>query len=122
FFTSPAQNWNHNCADCHSTLVERRYDVTQDTFDTRWAELSVGCEACHGPGAEHVRTARTGQPSPLSARRRASEPWFPSSTGSPVPHAPDDAEVTTCAPCHSRRTPLKEGFLASDPFLDFFEP
>lgn len=122
FFTSPAQNWNHNCADCHSTLVERRYDVTQDTFDTRWAELSVGCEACHGPGAEHVRTARTGQPSPLSARRRASEPWFPNSTGSPVPHAPDDAEVTTCAPCHSRRTPLKEGFLASDPFLDFFEP
>jgi hypothetical protein len=33
FFTSPAQNWNHMCADCHSTLVERRYDPTADRFD-----------------------------------------------------------------------------------------
>src|SRR4051812_13124159 len=63
FFTSPAQNWNQVCADCHSTLVERRYDSAADSFDTRWAELSVGCEACHGPGAEHVRSAKAGGPS-----------------------------------------------------------
>jgi predicted CXXCH cytochrome family protein len=31
-------------------------------------------------------------------------------------------EVEVCAPCHSRREPLKEGFVASDPFLDSFEP
>jgi predicted CXXCH cytochrome family protein len=31
-------------------------------------------------------------------------------------------EVEVCAPCHSRRKPLKEGFVASDPFLDSFEP
>src|SRR6478752_2092747 len=61
FFTTPAQNWNNVCADCHSTRVKRRYDVTADSFDTRWAELSVGCEACHGPGAEHVRTAQAGR-------------------------------------------------------------
>lgn len=128
FFTSPAQNWNHMCAECHSTWVERRYDAEADSFDTRWAALSVGCEACHGPGAEHVRSAGASVSNasvpiaPLPARLKASEPWLPSETGSPKPHVQDGVEVETCAPCHSRRKPLKEGFVASDPFLDSFAP
>ncbi|HYP99330.1 MAG TPA: tetratricopeptide repeat protein [Polyangiaceae bacterium] len=122
FFTAPAQNWNNVCADCHSTRVERRYDPAADSFDTRWAELSVGCEACHGPGAEHVRTAKGGKAAPFTARLKPSEPWTPSETGSPTPRTQDDREVEVCAPCHSRRTPLKEAFIASDPFLDSFEP
>lgn len=122
FFTGSAQNWNHICADCHSTWVERRYDVAADSFDTRWAELSVGCEACHGPGAEHVQSARAGKAEPFATRLARSEPWMPSETGSPIPRAKDDVELEVCAPCHSRRSPLKEGFVASDPFLDSFEP
>jgi predicted CXXCH cytochrome family protein len=125
FFTSAAQNWNHMCADCHSTSVERRYDPAADRFDTRWAELSVGCEACHGPGAEHVRAAKAGSPDPaalLTVRLKPSQPWSPSATGSPTPRAQDGVEVEVCAPCHSRRKPLKEGFLAGDAFLDAFEP
>jgi predicted CXXCH cytochrome family protein len=122
FFTASAQNWNHVCADCHSTRVERRYDSAADSFDTRWAELSVGCEACHGPGAEHVRTAKSGKAAPFAASLKPSEPWTPSDTGSPTPRTQEGTEVEVCAPCHSRRTPLKEGFIASDPFLDSFEP
>lgn len=122
YFTSPAQSWNHMCADCHSTLVERRYDPAADRFDTRWAELSVGCEACHGPGAEHVRSAKAGQAAPFPVRLKLSEPWMPSATGSPSPRPQDGVEVEVCAPCHSRREPLREGFIASDPFLDSFEP
>ncbi len=129
FFTSSAQNWNHICADCHSTRVERRYDVAADSFDTRWAEQSVGCEACHGPGAEHVRAAKAGTRAnaanpagPFAVKLKPSEPWLPSATGSPTPRTQDGVEVEVCAPCHSRRTPVKEGFLASDPFLDSFEP
>jgi len=126
FFTAPAQNWNHVCADCHSTLVERRYDAANDSFDTRWAELSVGCEACHGPGREHIRAARAGKPdeaiAALAVRLEPSEPWSPSVTGSPTPRSQDGVEVEVCAPCHSRRTPIQEGFLAGDPFLDSFVP
>jgi predicted CXXCH cytochrome family protein len=114
------------CADCHSTLVERRYELTADRFDTRWAELSVGCEACHGPGAEHVRAAKAGKTADaaasLAVRLKLSEPWMPSATGSPTPRGQDGVEVEVCAPCHSRREPLKEGFLAGDPFMDHFEP
>jgi predicted CXXCH cytochrome family protein len=125
FFTSAAQNWNHMCAECHSTWVERRYDAAADRFDTRWAELSVGCEACHGPGADHVQSAQaagSGPVLPLRARLKHSAPWTPSGSGSPLPHPQDGFEVEVCAPCHSRREPLKEAFLASDAFLDSFEP
>ncbi len=122
FFAGAAQNWNHICADCHSTGLERRYDGASDSFDTRWAELSVGCEACHGPGSEHVRSAKAGKPEPLPARLHRSEPWRPSATGSPEPRAQEGKELESCAPCHSRRLPLKEGFVAGDAFLDAFEP
>lgn len=126
FFTSAAQNWNHMCAECHSTWVERRYDTATDSFDTRWAELSVGCEACHGPGAAHVRSAKAGSKAASIAKLpvslKSSGLWAPSTTGSPIPHTQDGVEVDACAPCHSRREPLKEHFLASDPFLDSFEP
>jgi predicted CXXCH cytochrome family protein len=49
-------------------------------------------------------------------------PWTPSSSGSPVPRKQDGIEVEVCAPCHSRREPLHEGFIAGDALLDAFEP
>ncbi|MFM8480478.1 MAG: multiheme c-type cytochrome, partial [Gammaproteobacteria bacterium] len=53
-WTQPAQNWNFMCADCHSTDIRRNYSADESAFDTRWSDLAVGCEACHGPGSKHV--------------------------------------------------------------------
>jgi predicted CXXCH cytochrome family protein len=39
-------NWVSECAQCHVT----GFDPAKHT----WKELSVGCEACHGPGSAHV--------------------------------------------------------------------
>jgi len=61
-WTRPSQNWNFMCADCHSTDVRKNYDADTDKFQTRWAEISVGCEACHGPGSRHVKWAATQSP------------------------------------------------------------
>jgi hypothetical protein len=44
--------WNQNCHMCHATGVRPRLDV--DRCDTHAAELGIACEACHGPGAQHV--------------------------------------------------------------------
>jgi hypothetical protein len=45
--------WNSSCLHCHSTRAEPR--LAQDgQHDTRVAELGIACEACHGPGREHV--------------------------------------------------------------------
>jgi predicted CXXCH cytochrome family protein len=55
------QNWNFMCAECHSTGVRKNYDAANDRFATTFAEISVGCEACHGQGSAHVGWARAQQ-------------------------------------------------------------
>ena len=67
-WTRPSQNWNYMCADCHSTAVRKNYDASADRFSTSWSEISVGCEACHGPGSRHVQWAKSGAPSSDSSR------------------------------------------------------
>lgn len=57
-WTSRNQTWNDRCADCHSTDLQKRYDAERGVYDTRYAEIDVACEACHGPGAGHVDWAR----------------------------------------------------------------
>ena len=50
-------NWNYMCAECHSTNLQLGYDIETDAFQTSWDEISVGCEACHGPGSTHIAQA-----------------------------------------------------------------
>ena len=57
-WTKLNQNWNFMCAECHSTGVRKNYDAAKDRFATTWAEISVGCETCHGQGSAHVAWAR----------------------------------------------------------------
>ena len=59
-WTGLQQNWNYMCAECHSTNLQMGYDAATQTFDTTWSEINVGCEGCHGPGAEHVQKAAAG--------------------------------------------------------------
>lgn len=42
-------SWAENCASCHAT----GYDAETHEY----SEVSVTCEACHGPGLNHVETA-----------------------------------------------------------------
>ena len=57
-WTGVNQNWNFMCAECHSTQLRKNFDAATGRFATTWAEIDVACEACHGPGAEHVARAR----------------------------------------------------------------
>ena len=129
-WTGRQQNWNHMCADCHSTDVRKRYDAAARTYDTRFAEISVGCEACHGPGSRHVAWAREpgakgslGLTSPL--RERAGIQWVMNpATGIAARSAPRDTEheIEVCAQCHSRRAQIAEGYCAGSPLLDHYRP
>ncbi len=56
-WTGIDQNWNYQCAFCHATNLKKNYDPNADSFHTTWSELSVGCEACHGPASRHVAWA-----------------------------------------------------------------
>jgi predicted CXXCH cytochrome family protein len=38
--------------------LQRRYNREQRRYETTYSEISVGCEACHGPAAAHVTQAK----------------------------------------------------------------
>ncbi len=57
-WTSGGQNWNFTCAECHSTNLRKNFDAKTDAYKTTWSELNVACEACHGPGSNHVAWAQ----------------------------------------------------------------
>ncbi|MFZ5625835.1 MAG: cytochrome c3 family protein [Bacillota bacterium] len=54
-----ANDWDTECITCHSTGYKiLSYDeANPSATKVAWAELNVGCEACHGPGSAHVVTA-----------------------------------------------------------------
>ena len=46
--------WNKGCNQCHATGSQPRISGP-DEMDTLVAEFGISCEACHGPGEEHVK-------------------------------------------------------------------
>jgi tetratricopeptide (TPR) repeat protein len=99
-WTRPALNWNTMCSQCHSTGVRKRYDPEGDTYSTTWAEIFVGCEACHGPGSLHVAWGKK----PAMGRPQVANAALTVKTSS---MAQRDL-VNLCAPCHSRRAELRD--------------
>jgi hypothetical protein len=92
--------WNSSCIQCHSVAGEPRHDLASDRFATRAAELGIACEACHGPGAEHV--ARQKNPLTRYQTRRAA-----TGDASIVNPARLGAERASelCGQCHSYFVP-----------------
>jgi len=108
-------SWNYMCAACHTTGLKRGYDIATDSYETTWAEHTVGCEACHGPGSEHLE-----DPAASYGMTGASQSL------QPVKGREDmtvlENEMTMCAACHSRRTPLVEPTVHGESFLDQYAP
>jgi predicted CXXCH cytochrome family protein len=128
-------NWNHMCAECHSTRVRKNYDAQSNIFATDFAEIDVSCEACHGPGSKHVAWAEKQpgwekiDPHDRGLRivfdERKGERWrIDEATGnarrSTVKQS--DTEVQLCARCHSRRSELTEDYLHGRPLADTHLP
>ncbi|MGY3485145.1 putative CXXCH cytochrome family protein [Bradyrhizobium sp. USDA 4011] len=127
-WTKLNQNWNFMCAECHSTGVRKNYDAKADHFATSWAEISVGCEACHGQGSRHAAWAREQQgwwpfgkredPSKgllalLDERRGVTWPIDPQTGIGKRSVAPATLrkEVETCGLCHARRASFHEDWI-----------
>jgi predicted CXXCH cytochrome family protein len=49
--------WQFKCGGCHVTGIEINYDKINNDFDSTWVDQGIGCEACHGPGSNHVKAA-----------------------------------------------------------------
>ena len=101
-WSGPYKNWNARCAECHQTNFTKGYSPKSASYQSKWSELNVACEACHGPGEAHVLWAK--EPMIFEKQR----PRSVDGKGLTVGFAADDAEteIQVCARCHSRRSPL----------------
>ena len=142
-WTGPAQNWNYMCSECHSTNLRKGYRADADAYDTKWSEINVSCESCHGPGSAHVAWAATGkskglpQQAPAPGQGPATNPaaiglafsmkdtsggaWavpageFIAKRTRPIASR---HEVETCARCHARRSQVWEEYEFGRPIGD----
>lgn len=112
-WTGNAQNWNHTCAECHSTDLRKNYDLETNTYHTTFEEIDVNCEACHGPGSLHVDIAE----SHLVFWDRHRGYGIETLAG-----INPKKQVESCAACHARRGTSHASFRPGDKFLDDFDP
>ena len=114
YWTNAAQNWNGMCAQCHSTNLQKNYDIETDSYNTTWSDIDVGCEACHGPGSRHVDWAEM----PEMARPQTANFELVQKTSNRGARE----LVELCAPCHSRRSAMGDDAHAGTDLLDNFLP
>ncbi len=129
-WTGVYQNWNLQCAACHSTNLKKGYDAASNSYKTTFSELNVSCEACHGPGSRHADWATQVKP-PYRANddmglvvqlhSRWNEAWKFTGPGEKIAQrdTPADAAVMNdCAACHARRSTLTETVAPGAPLAD----
>lgn len=129
-WTGIYQNWNLQCAACHSTNLKKGFDAASNSYTTTWSEINVSCEACHGPGSLHVAWAAKAK-APYAADdamglslrtdSRWAQAWsFPDADAKIAQRdrPADPALMNTCAACHARRSTLVEVPQAGAPLAD----
>lgn len=124
-------NWNSRCASCHSTNLEKGYTPSDNRYDTRWSEISVGCEACHGPAKAHLDWVRQPQGSEQAHAgfgvslvnpgiwKAVQDIAQGKQTAATLKHSGPraDAQMQQCASCHSRRLELGR----PDPRISYYD-
>jgi hypothetical protein len=78
-------DWEFMCATCHTTGYRlTSYDpANPKDAKAAYTELSVGCEACHGPGAKHLKS------------KSKKDIWNPAAQ-------PKEVQTRACGYCHIR--------------------
>ena len=104
-------NWNNMCADCHSTNVRKNYDQKTHSYDTKFSIINVNCEACHGPGKQHVEDVK-----------RLGDRYSDSGTLQMTVDTKPKELVDQCARCHMRREQYSTHFNFEGTMFDHYFP
>ncbi|MFK3971291.1 tetratricopeptide repeat protein [Pseudomonas sp. NPDC087358] len=112
-WSKPGQNANFMCVECHTTGFKRNFNAQNNTFNSQWNSLGVGCQACHGPASNHVLWAAKGDKSTVLGNA-----GFEIN----LSKADNVTQVDTCARCHARRAPLGDDQKPGKPLMDAYLP
>jgi predicted CXXCH cytochrome family protein len=114
YWTNQAQNWNSMCAECHSTNLQKNFNLENKSYNTTWSDINVNCEACHGPGSAHIEWSRLpemGRPQDVNAGLVVKTSKITSRQ-----------YVESCAPCHARRSSFGPYDHTNNEFLSYAIP
>ncbi|MBN2507867.1 MAG: tetratricopeptide repeat protein [Verrucomicrobia bacterium] len=105
-WTGRGMTWNTMCAFCHNTRVRKNYEFSTDSYATVMKEHGVGCEACHGPMADH---------NAWQQQRGGKQ------KGDPTARRFDNTLMLDyCGACHARRNDLTGDFHPGERFFDHY--
>lgn len=96
-----------NCQDCHGSQITTKFSNREKKHVTRYTELSINCESCHGPGSKHVGLMKRG------------------AKGSDIGYEPldlltRDRSIGVCGRCHMDKSMIAPGYVMGQPEDDFF--
>jgi len=89
-----------NCQECHGSQIELRPDTSVRPYETRYKDLRINCESCHGPGRRHVELVRSGG---LEAAADIGMRSLVTLT--------KDQSLAVCFQCHAVKDVLRTGYL-----------
>jgi hypothetical protein len=101
-FAANLDRWRYGCIRCHATrgrtepIGDKTSAPNDRASETQAVEFGISCEACHGPGAEHVRVNRN----PLHRYRQRLAGQADSSIVNPA-RLPHDRASEVCGQCHA---------------------
>lgn len=110
-----SMTWNVQCAFCHMTGFEKKYDIKEDRYNSTWRAMGISCSQCHSLRSESSvisehRSAKTNEcpmvESSHPETRTLKTEQFPS--------------MDNCASCHARREELFGTFTPGDSFHDHY--
>ena len=111
-WTGQGMNWNAMCAACHNTRLRKNYEPQTNSYHTTMAEMTVGCEACHGPMKDHVEWQEKPPVGYDPEKKNIKDPTIKRQTR--------DQMIETCAACHARRGEVTGDLIPGESFYDHF--
>jgi tetratricopeptide (TPR) repeat protein len=111
YWTNWKRTWNYDCFGCHLSGMEKNYNPDANTYDTKWRDLGIDCEACHGPGKAHARL------------RTVKKLWGRSvrdTTMLRLTNLTPRQQVETCGACHASKTTFALGYKPGDDWSEYY--
>ncbi|MFQ5630498.1 MAG: tetratricopeptide repeat protein [bacterium] len=92
-----------NCQNCHGSQILVDFDPQRKRYLTRYTELAINCESCHGPGKRHIDIIKVADADSLP---------YPEDIGmSALETLLKDASLRVCFQCHAVKDALDESYL-----------
>jgi len=96
-FGRPPAIWNKTCIACHTVQGRPKLNKQKSAFQSDVVDFGIACEACHGPGQEHVSHFQN----PLTRyQAHLSDQPSDSHIIHPLKLSKED-QVFACGQCHS---------------------